>query len=675
MKGPTKPGAQNGTKQRSSGPTRAGHVAVLNKHGSFRAPAAGSASATTTQNQPASQAEFSGRTSLNASALALCPRSTAWQIVAARGQSIIPKSTDYTASASDEGVLRLPGRTELEPSMVTSVFGFQRNLLEKYHLGRVIGAGSFGVVRECVEKATGRINAVKTIPKVPKRGLPTPRYLLKLRTEVEIMQQLGYSLDAVNLRDVFEDDDAIHLVMELCEGGALLERIESHKYSEKYIARLTRCILRFISQCHAKGIIYRDVKPDNFLFLRHDDESPLKATDFGLSIRHWPDEPKLTSRSGTPAYMAPELVLQSYDEKCDIWSVGMLTYQLLTGRFPFWEDVRTQSLSDVWKAILTQDVNWNAPELKQLSPSAIDLLKRLLQRDPAMRPSAFVALEHPWLSEEGRARDLPLQGSVVQRLQRFSTFGHLKQLVLKMIVDEIQNEKAEGKSPTSRKARQALGNLQDLFKELDTDGSGAITLEELSQGLRRQGYQLADNEIENLMRRVDFDHNGTVDLSEFITTLMDWDQVQGEQGWQVYLDHAFRKMDHDGDGYISLDELLQQLPPLRPALGSLEAPGPGALAQAVVSGAAAAFGFGTGTGAGAFQGRAFDGDQERLAEAKLMLREADINGDGKISREEFFELLKESHAPDSLSFYDDRLGIDTQERPTPVVPRQIVGKA
>ncbi|PNH07597.1 Calcium-dependent protein kinase 14 [Tetrabaena socialis] len=136
---------------------------------------------------------------------------------------------------------------------------------EKYHMGRVIGAGSFGVVRECVEKTTQRINAVKTIPKVPKRGLPTPRYLLKLRTEVEIMQQLGYSLDAVNLKDVFEDDEAIHLVMELCEGGALLERIDSHKYSEKYIARLTRSILRFISQCHAKGIIYRDVKPDNFL--------------------------------------------------------------------------------------------------------------------------------------------------------------------------------------------------------------------------------------------------------------------------------------------------------------------------------------------------------------------------------------------------------------------------
>ena len=216
------------------------------------------------------------------------------------------------------------------------------------------------MVREVVEMSSGRKCAVKTVGKVPKRGPPTPRYLLKLRAEVEIMRQLGYSLDAVNLRDVFEDNENIHLVMELCTGGALLERIDKGQYSEKYIARLVRSILRFISQCHAKGIIYRDVKPDNFLFLNKSAESPLKATDFGLSIRHWPDEPNLTSRSGTPAYMAPELVLQSYNEKCDLWSVGMMTYQLLTGRFPFWDDVRHQSLNDVWKAILHADLDWSA---------------------------------------------------------------------------------------------------------------------------------------------------------------------------------------------------------------------------------------------------------------------------------------------------------------------------
>lgn len=206
------------------------------------------------------------------------------------------------------------------------------------------------------------------------------------------MQQLGTSLNAVHLREALEDDTAVHLVMELCEGGALLERVARRAHSEASIARIVRAILRFIAQCHAKNIVYRDVKPDNFLFLSTDEDAPLKATDFGLAIRHAPHEPKLTSRSGTPAYMAPELVMQCYDEKADLWSVGMLAYQLLTGRFPFWDDVREETLADVWKAVLSTPVDWEAPELGALSSSARDFLERLLQRNPVMRPSAAEAL-------------------------------------------------------------------------------------------------------------------------------------------------------------------------------------------------------------------------------------------------------------------------------------------
>lgn len=497
----------------------------------------------------------------------------------------------------------------------------------KYYVGKTIGAGSFGVVRECVEIASGRTYAVKTISKIPKRGLPTPRYLLKLRTEVEIMQQIGYSLDAVHLKDVFEDDEAVHLVMQLCEGGALLERIESKCYSERYIVQIVRSILRFISQCHAKGFIYRDVKPDNFLFESTALDSPLKATDFGLSIKHWSDEPKLTARSGTPAYMAPELILQLYDEKCDLWSVGMLTYQLLTGRFPFWEDVRHEPLGDVWKAILTRNINWNAQELKQLSRPAVDFLKSLLERDPVKRPSAQQALEHPWIADVSVPRDLPLGGSVVQRLQRFSTYGRLKQMVLKMIVDEMA-----GTTPASLVTREGvspslIAGLQELFEQLDTDHSGNISFEELKIGLKTLGYVLSDSEIELLMGKVDSDHDGSIELSEFITTLIDWNQMQQSKDWQRFIDIAFQKLDEDGDGYISLDEILECLPSVTASTGT-RIPEP-----------------------------------ERLAEAKQMLREADTNGDGKVSKSEFEELLKETHgAPDSLTFYDDRLAGSTIKR-------------
>lgn len=121
------------------------------------------------------------------------------------------------------------------------------------------------------------------------------------------MRQLGASLNAVFLQDVFEDDTHVHLVMELCEGGGLMERLQGVKLTEARVARIIKSVLQFLAQCHSKGLVYRDVKPDNFLFLSKSSNSPLKATDFGLAVRWRPSEPPLTSRSGTPAYMVREL--------------------------------------------------------------------------------------------------------------------------------------------------------------------------------------------------------------------------------------------------------------------------------------------------------------------------------------------------------------------------------
>lgn len=110
------------------------------------------------------------------------------------------------------------------------------------------------------------------------------------------------------MQDVFEDDTDVHMVMELCEGPSLTDSVSAGQLAnEQDIAIVMSSILRFIAQCHGKGLVYRDVKPDNFIFVRNDFRSPLKATDFGLSIRHRTGESPLTSRSGTPAYMAPEV--------------------------------------------------------------------------------------------------------------------------------------------------------------------------------------------------------------------------------------------------------------------------------------------------------------------------------------------------------------------------------
>ena len=124
-----------------------------------------------------------------------------------------PPPPDYPPAATDPpgSVLRLPPKTELTPAQVESVFGYPTDLAAQYTLGAVLGAGSFGVVRRAVHRATGAAYAVKSVAKVPRRGACTPRHLLKLRTEVDVMRQLGPSLDAVYLAAVFEDAGAVHL--------------------------------------------------------------------------------------------------------------------------------------------------------------------------------------------------------------------------------------------------------------------------------------------------------------------------------------------------------------------------------------------------------------------------------------------------------------------------------
>lgn len=160
---------------------------------------------------------------------------------------------DYSPSASDDEILRKPSKTKLLAKQVEAVFGYPRDVFAKYTFGEVIGTGSYGVVRKCIEKSTGAIFAVKTVPKQPKRGNPcTPRYLLKLRNEIEVMRQLGASLNAVYFKEAFEDDLNVHLIMELCEGGSLLNRVIRGKGTEKTIATIARSILQFIAQCHSK---------------------------------------------------------------------------------------------------------------------------------------------------------------------------------------------------------------------------------------------------------------------------------------------------------------------------------------------------------------------------------------------------------------------------------------
>ncbi len=177
-------------------------------------------------------------------------------------------------------------------------------------------------------------------------------HLEAIRREVDILTRLRGTLNVVALEQVFEDDTHVHIIMELCRGGELWHRIGDAHYSEKTVASFMRAVLRTLAQCHSHNILHRDIKPGNFLMLHEGDRAPLKAVDFGLAVFY---DPAHLPRSdlgleGTPWFMAPEVLSSQVLPASDVWSAGVMAYQLLTGRFPY--DDRTSphnpALSQIW---------------------------------------------------------------------------------------------------------------------------------------------------------------------------------------------------------------------------------------------------------------------------------------------------------------------------------------
>jgi calcium-dependent protein kinase len=240
---------------------------------------------------------------------------------------------------------------------------------------------------------------------------------------------MGPSPNVAELHGLFEDDERVILVIQLCTGGELWERIEEGQYGERQAARLCRDILATVAAFHARGIVMRDIKPNNFLFESASPKAPLKAVDFGIAQYCEPQE-FLSQRCGTPLYVAPEVLDKHYSQKADVWSAGVLCYMLLAGRLPWKgemgipnEDVQSGDMSisrkDAFKAIMFGDVDFESPPWDRLSADAHSFMAALLQRDPEKRATAAEALTHPWLSDEHHAErpaERPFSWRVVRDL-------------------------------------------------------------------------------------------------------------------------------------------------------------------------------------------------------------------------------------------------------------------
>ncbi|KAG6690820.1 hypothetical protein I3842_10G031600 [Carya illinoinensis] len=405
----------------------------------------------------------------------------------------------------------------------------------QYELGRELGRGEFGITKLCTDRATGETFACKSISK---NKLRTAVDIADVRREVEIMKHLPAHPNIVSLKDTYEDDRAVHIVMELCEGGELFDRIVARgHYTERAAAAVTKTVVEVVQMCHKHGVMHRDLKPENFLFANMKETAPLKAIDFGLSVFFKPGE-RFTEIVGSPYYMAPEVLKRNYGPEIDVWSAGVILYILLCGFPPFWAETE----QGVAQAIIKSVVDFRKDPWPKVSDNAKDLVKKMLNPDPKRRLTAQEVLDHPWLQNANKAPNVSLGETVRARLKQFSLMNKLKKRALRIIAERLSVDE--------------VADIKEGFKMMDTSNKGKINVDELRVGLHKLGHQIPDTDVQILMEAGDVDKDGYLDYGEFVAISVHLRKMGNDD---EHLHKAFELFDRNQSGYIEIEELRDSL--------------------------------------------------------------------------------------------------------------------
>eukprot|EP00980_Cylindrotheca_fusiformis_P000367 scaffold91_cov127-Cylindrotheca_fusiformis.AAC.27 len=462
-----------------------------------------------------------------------------------------PKSLGHSSSiiGLDSMIENRREDGDIRTNVVHMEVPFGKPIEEVYdgiHTGPVLGSGISGMVRLVTHKKTGHKYAVKCLD----LGLvDTDEGLAQLREEIFIMCQLDHP-NIVRLEEVYESHSEIYLVQELCLGGELFDRLDEqpdYHYTEAECARLVKQMLCAVRYLHSKGIIHRDLKLENFLFSSTAGDSELKMIDFGLS-KHFRYGEVQHEAVGTPYTVAPEVIRGSYDERCDIWAIGVISFLLLSGEPPFGGCGGPEPLMTVRSNILRGDFSFEPADVWGLvSEKAKEFISGMLVIDPQSRPTAREAQKHSWLREwASRNRcedDSVLNPNVVKALVNFKEFSDMRKLLCEVLSFTLLPEQ--------------IKDLRKEFEKMDTDGSGEISLSALKEVLVTNASEgslgaLTEEEVEDIFNAMRVKKSETrIHWHEFIAAGLSQCQVDDRN-----LRLAFDRLDSDHKGYVTLDDIM-----------------------------------------------------------------------------------------------------------------------
>ena len=415
------------------------------------------------------------------------------------------------------------------------------NPSKKYKPKKMLGSGSFGCVYEAKNTIFGNTVAMKVIKKDKENELDEQ----EIRNEIDILKKLSHPI-IVKIYEFYISENHYYIITEYCKEGELFSYIKN-KYTERQLAVLFYQVFSGLWYLHENKILHRDIKLENIMISGKEKDNStgeelfwVKIIDFGTA-KIFEKNKKEKDVVGSSYYIAPEVLKQNYNEKCDTWSVGVILYMTLVGRAPF--DGKDDE--EIIKKINSVDYNKNEPRLVKHSPEVRDLVSKLLEKDTEKRYSAKEALEHPWFSKYGgRALFSNFNEEEIKpfidNLLNYSFNSKIQQLVIAFLVHNL---------PSTDSSILIL----KLFRYFNKSGNCKLSKEELVNGLYAyKPKEEVDKIIDHLFLLLDGDNDGFVEYEEFLRACIKKKQILTS----TYLKYAFKFIDKEKTGTLNVQKII-----------------------------------------------------------------------------------------------------------------------